>query len=117
MKLPNFSKLKKLNYDKIFLRLIIASASVVVIIFSTLYIAWIFELDLQSSYLWLAALFMFVSFFSIYIAPFYWKVVIIAVAIGLITFSLVYNFDIPLVFAVMVGLAIVIMMLSVYLSI
>lgn len=117
MKFPNFSKLKKLNYDKIFLRLLIASVSVVVIIFSTFYVGWFFDLDLQSSYLWLAALFMFLSFFSIYIAPFYWKVVIIAIAIGLITFSLVYYFQIPLIFSLMVGLAIVILMLSVYLSI
>ncbi len=115
--IPKFSKLKKINFDKVFLRLVIAAVSVTVIFLLTLYIGWFFDLDLRSTYLWIGALFIFLAFFSLYIMPIYWKIAIIIAAIALISFSLIFYFDIPLVFGLMVGIAIVILMLSVYLSI
>jgi hypothetical protein len=96
---------------------VIAAISITVIILLTLYIGWIFELDLQSSYLWIGAFFTFLAFFSLYIMPIYWKIAIMIAVIALISLSLIFYFDIPLVFSLMIGLAIVILMLSVYLSI
>ena len=108
---------KKIDLDRLILRLFILSIAAAVILSSAMFISWFFGIDIQSTHLWIGALILLLSFSSIYVTPIPWKILIIFVSIIVISIFLFSIFGWSIELSSMVSLAIVIFMLSAYISI
>ena len=107
---------KKIDFDRLFLRLFILSIVAAVILSSAMFISWFFDIDIQSTHLWIGALILFVSFAFIYVTPIPWKILVIFISIIVISIFLFSIFGWSIELSSMVALAIVIFMLSAYIS-
>lgn len=108
---------KKIDYDRVVLRSLIGSMTIIVIVSATMLISWLLDIDINSVYLWTGALLAFLVFYFIYTAPLYFKIPIIFGAIFGVSSIAFFLLGWPIQFSLMLGLAVVILMLSVYLSI
>lgn len=108
---------KKIDYDKIFLRVFVGLIAITVVFFFTVLVSWFFEIDITSIHLWLGAFVVFLSFYSIYITPIPWKIMVIFVSILAIALYLFFVFGWSIKLSLMVGLLTVIFLVFGYLVI
>ena len=105
-----------MDYDRFFLRVFILSVIAIITLSATILIGWFFDLDFQSLYLWSGAIIMFLATALIYIAPLYWKIFSIFASIFIITLFLYIVFGLSVLLSFLAGMAVVIFIIFVYLS-
>lgn len=107
----------KVDFDRLFLRLLIVSGIIGAIIAITFLISWFFDIDIRSIGLWTGALIAFFVIVPIFLAPFYWKIAIIVVTLIALPAYISYVLGWSVVTSTFIVLAIIIFILSIYLSI
>lgn len=105
-----------MDFDRFFLRIFILSIIAIITFSATILIGWFFNIDFQSLYLWSGAIIMFLATALIYIAPLYWKIFSIFASILIITLFLYFVFGLPVLISFLAGMAVVIFIIFVYLS-
>ncbi len=106
-----------MDYDRFFLRLFILTIIALIIFAVAFLIGWFFDIPLDSFNLWLGAVIAFLTTSLIYITPLYWKIFTIFASIMIIAAFLYMVFGWSILLSFLAGMAVVIFIVFVYLSI
>jgi len=113
----NLNRLKKIDFDRLFLKLLILSGIIAGIVAITFFISWFFDINIQSLELWAGTLIAILIIIPIFIAPFYWKIAFVLMSFFVIPYYLSNVLGLSLFVGLFFGLTIIILILSIYLSI
>lgn len=106
---------KGADKDRLVLKLYIAFIVLCITFVSALVVSWFFSIDLNTVSFWLGAFIAFASFYTIFVVPVPWKIILIFMWIAVISFFLFQVFALTVFLSILGGIGIVILMLSVYL--
>ena len=107
---------KRIDFDRLFLRILILSVTAIAVVSITFLIAWFFNLDYNSTELWMGSLIIYITIGIIFIAPFYWKIAWTFISIFVVGAYIHYIIGWSVIFSFFASMALIIFILLIYLS-